>query len=248
MAPRPMTPSVLPGSSKPTNAVLPFSVASLISTSVPLSPAANAAAGTRLRAASSMPAITSSFTAFALAPGVLNTTMPRLLRSATGMLFVPAPARATASTESGSVTLCRSAERTSTPSASSMSDPTSYEAGSRSRPSELMALNVRMRTGSAVLDCEVVHERDERVDALPRHGVVDAGPHATDRSVAGQVGEARGGRVGDELLVELRVPEQERHVHDRAAVERDGVRVEVVAVDEVVERGSLGLVDRRDAV
>jgi hypothetical protein len=36
----------------------------------------------------------------ALAPGALNTGMPRWLMDATGMLFVPAPARATARTVS----------------------------------------------------------------------------------------------------------------------------------------------------
>jgi hypothetical protein len=46
-----------------------------------------------LRAAISMPASTSSFTALALAPGALNTGTPRALIAATGMLLVPAPAR-----------------------------------------------------------------------------------------------------------------------------------------------------------
>ena len=47
----------------------------------------------------SSPTITSSFTAFALAPGVLNTTTPRSDSSATGMLLTPAPARPTANQE-----------------------------------------------------------------------------------------------------------------------------------------------------
>ena len=50
-----------------------------------------------------MPASTSSLTAFALAPGALNTGMPRLLSFATGMLLVPAPARATATTLVGNL-------------------------------------------------------------------------------------------------------------------------------------------------
>ena len=58
-----------------------------------------------LRAARNMPAITSSFTALALAPGALNTGMPRFESCATGMLFVPAPARATALTLVGHVHL-----------------------------------------------------------------------------------------------------------------------------------------------
>jgi hypothetical protein len=59
----------------------------------------------------SKPAITSSFTAFAFAPGVLNTGMPRLLSLATGMLFVPAPARPTQSTLSGTAMSCILNER-----------------------------------------------------------------------------------------------------------------------------------------
>ena len=45
--------------------------------------------------------MTSSLTAFAFAPGVLKTGTPILLSFGTGMLFVPAPARPTASSESG---------------------------------------------------------------------------------------------------------------------------------------------------
>ena len=58
------------------------------------------------------PASTSSFTALALAPGALKTGMPRWLSFATGMLLVPAPARATASTLAGISIECTSAERT----------------------------------------------------------------------------------------------------------------------------------------
>jgi hypothetical protein len=125
IAPSPTMPSVRPGSSKPTKFFLPFSTAASMAASSPLKPRANCHAGPMLRAASNMPASTSSFTAFAFAPGVLNTGMPRFASAATGMLFVPAPARATASTDSGKGSLCMSAERTSTPSGRPMSDATS---------------------------------------------------------------------------------------------------------------------------
>ena len=42
-------------------------------------------------------------TALAFAPGALKTGMPRLLSFATGMLLVPAPARATATTLVGNL-------------------------------------------------------------------------------------------------------------------------------------------------
>ena len=60
----------------------------------------SAAQPSRLRAASSMPASTSSLTALALAPGALNTGTPRADIAATGMLLVPEPARPMASTDS----------------------------------------------------------------------------------------------------------------------------------------------------
>ena len=106
-----MTPSVLPGSSKPTKFFLPDSTAFEISSSVPSSERANAAPWEILRAPTSMPASTSSFTALALAPGVLKTTMPFLAYSSTGMLLVPAPARATATTDGGTSMPCILNER-----------------------------------------------------------------------------------------------------------------------------------------
>ncbi|MDF3010802.1 MAG: hypothetical protein K0S03_1598 [Burkholderiales bacterium] len=60
----------------------------------------------------SMPASTSSFTALALAPGALNTGMPRFESAGTGMLLTPAPARPTARSDGPNSYLCRSCERT----------------------------------------------------------------------------------------------------------------------------------------
>ena len=102
MAPRPTTPRVLRYSSGPTKADLPFSTAAATST-----PSAWACSCTHLappitsREANSMAQITSSFTALALAPGVLNTTIPASEQRSTGMLFTPAPARAMAQRFSG---------------------------------------------------------------------------------------------------------------------------------------------------
>jgi hypothetical protein len=74
-----------------------------------------------LRAAINMLASTSSFTAFAFAPGALKTGTPRALIAATGMLLVPAPARPIARTLAGISIACISAERTSTASGSFIS-------------------------------------------------------------------------------------------------------------------------------
>ena len=77
------------------------------------------------RAAISMPAITSSLTALALAPGALNTATPRAVMAATGILLVPAPARPMALTVSGITRSCILAERTRMASGWAISDATS---------------------------------------------------------------------------------------------------------------------------
>ena len=111
-APSPTTPSVRPGSSKPRKLFLPLSTAASMAASSPSRARTNSHAGPMLRAASSSPASTSSFTALALAPGVLKTGMPRRLIWSMGMLFTPAPARPMARTPGGIAKSCRSAERT----------------------------------------------------------------------------------------------------------------------------------------
>jgi hypothetical protein len=63
-------------------------------------------------------------TALALAPGALNTGTPRFDISATGMLFVPEPARPIASTLRGMSIACMSCERTRIASGRSTDLPT----------------------------------------------------------------------------------------------------------------------------
>ena len=91
MAPSPMTPSFLPSISQPANCFFAFSASFKILPSSSFS-------WTQLippmisRDARSIPAITSSFTPFAFAPGVLNTTIPCSAHVSRGMLLTPAPA------------------------------------------------------------------------------------------------------------------------------------------------------------
>ena len=84
--------------------------------------------------ARSIPAITSSFTPLALAPGVLNTTIPFSAHFSRGMLLTPAPALATARRLSGNWVSCIEALRTSTPWASSMESVKAYWSVNRSVP------------------------------------------------------------------------------------------------------------------
>jgi hypothetical protein len=109
--PRPITPSVWPGSSKPANCFFPSSIF-LSRSDEGFCFETKSSAGPRLRAAISMPASTSSLTALAFAPGALNTGMPRFESSLTGMLLTPAPARPTARSDLPNGCWCRSCERT----------------------------------------------------------------------------------------------------------------------------------------
>ena len=91
IAPRPITPSFLPRSSVPANRFFSFS-AIFSRSSFCLSDRTQYIPPTMSLAASSIPAITSSFTPFALAPGVLNTAIPCSEHFPRGMLLTPAPA------------------------------------------------------------------------------------------------------------------------------------------------------------
>ena len=144
MAPRPITPMVLPRSSGPTNCFLPFST-SLARVALPFRPCAHCTASGTLRLPDTSAPMTSSATALALAPGVLNTTMPCSVHWSMGMLLVPAPARAMASRLLGRATSCRSALRTRMPCASLASLLISnWLAGSFASPTGEMAFMVLM--------------------------------------------------------------------------------------------------------
>ena len=117
-------PSVRWGSSTPANSFLPASTRASRSGAARSRRATNSSAGTRLREASSRAASTSSLTALAFAPGALNTGTPRFDMAATGMLFVPAPARPIALTDGGIVMPCMSCERTMIASGAAASLPT----------------------------------------------------------------------------------------------------------------------------
>src|SRR6185369_1989495 len=131
-------------------------------------------AGARLRAAISMPASTSSFTALAFAPGALNTGTPRAFIALIGMLLVPAPARAIAFTLRGMSRECMSAERTRIASGSATSLPTVYcPAGRRFRPFSEIWFRTRTLNDPvlAMLRLEFLHVRDQRLHSLYRHRV-----------------------------------------------------------------------------
>ena len=124
IAPSPTMPSVRCGSSTPANCFLPSSTRSLEIGRAGVEARDVASAGITLRAASSSAASTSSLTAFAFAPGALNTGTPRFDISATGMLLVPAPARPIALTLAGIAIACMSCERTRIASGCSTALPT----------------------------------------------------------------------------------------------------------------------------
>jgi len=86
------------------------------------------------RDASKSPATTNSFTPFALAPGVLNATIPFLAYSSNGILLTPAPALATARRLSGTSSSCMDALLTKTASAASKSSMTLKSSVNKSSP------------------------------------------------------------------------------------------------------------------
>ena len=112
IAPSPITPRVFPFTSWPIKFFLPFSASVAISAPLPASVSTHLFAAITGRLAIRSERITSSFTAFEFAPGVLNTTIPFCERSFTGMLFTPAPALAIAFTLGSSSIESISCERT----------------------------------------------------------------------------------------------------------------------------------------
>src|SRR4029450_4140947 len=136
-------------------------------------------ASSMLRAASNMPATTSSLTAFAFAPGALNTGTPRADMLGIGMLLVPEPARPTASRDSEISISCRSADRPKIACGSSTSaDTANRSQGSRLSPPAEMWLRTRTRylsvtACSALRRRELGHVVHQRLNTFDRHRVVE---------------------------------------------------------------------------
>src|SRR5687767_3441578 len=251
--PRPITPSVWPGSSLPANCFLPSSTVRS-SSGEWLRPLTNSSAGARLRAAISMPASTSSFTALALAPGALNTGTPRLESAATGMLFTPAPARPTARSEGPNSCLCRSCERTRMACGSFASFTTVYCSGGR-RFSPICAMLLMTRISHflarplAMFLLEFLHVLHQALHTFERHRVVDRRAHPAHRAVAFQLHHAARFGALEELGVQRRIPQCKRNVHARTVLPRHRVLEEGARVEKVVEQLRLldvDLLDRRD--
>jgi hypothetical protein len=97
---------------------------------------------------------------------------------------------------------------------------------------------------SRVPGLEVLHEGDELLHAGERHGIVDRGADTADRPVPLELHHALLGRLGDELLLEIRALGQgEGHVHVRPHGLVDGADVVPSAgVDGVVEGAGLARV------
>src|SRR5712671_515353 len=241
--PRPIRPSVWPGSSAPANCFLPSSI--FFSRSAEsFCEETNSSAGARLRAAISIPASTSSFTAFALAPGALKTGTPRLESAGTGMLLTPAPARPTALSDAPNSNLCRSAERTRIAVGSFASFSIRYfSEGRRFKPTCAIWLMTStshfFARGLAMLRFEFLHVADQRAQALDRHGVVDRRAHPAHRAVALQLDHAPLGRALQEFLIELRILEREGHVHARAVLLRHRVVEQGAPIQVVVKQPGL---------
>src|SRR6185369_9526930 len=237
--PRPTTPSVWPGSSRPANCFLPSST--LDSRSSSFNWRTKSRAGARFLAAISIPASTSSFTALALAPGALNTGMPRLESAATGMLLTPAPARPTARSDGPNSWRCRSCERTTIASGSAASFTTVYCSGGKRRsPTSATLLMTRISDflGRALgmTRFKFFHVLNEALHAFDGHRVVDRRAHPAHRAVALELHHAALLGALEKNRIELRLLQGERHVHPRAVFLRHRVPEEGARVEEVVEK------------
>src|SRR3954469_18402091 len=89
----------------------------------------------------------------------------------------------------------------------------------------------RATNGLAVAALEVLHERDQRVDAAFRERVVDRRADAADRAMPLEAVEAGRGRFLRERLLQLLARQAEGHVHPGPAVLRRVSAVEPAAVD-----------------
>src|SRR5437868_4758565 len=193
----------------------------------------------------SMPASTSSFTAFAFAPGALNTGTPRLESAGTGMLLTPAPARPTALSDGPNSNLCRSAERTRMASGSFASFTREYFSENLLSPICAIWLMTRISTFAArplaMLGFKFLHVVHQGADALDRHGVVDRRTHAADQPVALELHHAALRGAFQEGVVQRGIFQDKRHVHPRAVFLRHRVVEESALVEVVVEH--LGLLN-----
>ena len=90
----------------------------------------------------SIPAITSSLTPFAFAPGVLNTAIPSSVHLSTGILFTPAPALAIAIRLSEKSISCIFALLTRIPEASSILSVLAKLSSNLEIPKEAILFNV----------------------------------------------------------------------------------------------------------
>ena len=96
---------------------------------------------------------------------------------------------------------------------------------------------------SAVGDFELFHEVDQSFDAFHGHGVVDAGAAAADQTVTLELGQTVGFGFGDELGIQLFARSAEDDVHSGTVGLGNRALEEAAVIKEVVELGSLGVVD-----
>ena len=145
MAPRPITPRVLPLISGPAKLDLPFSTFLETSSPLPLRVSHHFEPAIILREERNSAQRTSSLTALAFAPGVLNTHIPFPVHLSTGMLLYPAPALAIESTLDGISVSCMDAERTITASGEAQSSVQKYfSASNLPRPAADILLRVKI--------------------------------------------------------------------------------------------------------
>jgi len=94
----------------------------------------------------------------------------------------------------------------------------------------------------------VLHELDELLNTLNRHGVVDRSAESTNRAVTSESDKTDLLSLSKEVLSVESLGAEERNVHLRAVLRDDGVSVVLGLSDVVVEDGSLLAVDSLDSL
>src|SRR5688572_31999861 len=106
-----------------------------------------------------------------------------------------------------------------------------------------MLLSARILNMSAVPPLELAHVSDQRLYAAQSHRVVDRGAHPADGAVPREAYQSCPLGALEEICVELRACQGERHVHPRAAGRVDRVAIQRGTVDRRIDLLRLGAVE-----
>ena len=132
--------------------------------------------------------MTNSFTAFALAPGALNTGTAKSDNFSRGILLTPVPALPTALSEEGISIERISKDLRIIASGSNIFSSTMYvSSGKDSMPSLAILLSLSILYIFYIISFKVLHKGDQFLNTFNWHGIVHACPHTSNSSVTFEI-------------------------------------------------------------